>query len=185
MILAHGAGSNRNAPLLVRIANAFEAQGVSAVRIDLPFRLKRPTGPPHPGSATADREGIAEAVKAARAEGYRRICIGGYSYGGRQSSMLAAEHPGIADGLLLLAYPLRPPRAKGAVPRTAHFPDLRVPALFFMGTRDPFGSPEELAEAIRLIPAETRLITCQGDGHELAKLDGELVVREFQSYFMK
>lgn len=99
--------------------------------------------------------------------------------------MLAAEQPGIADGLVLFAYPLRPPRTKGAAPRTAHFPELRAPVLFFHGTRDPFGSPEELAEALKLIPPPNRLVTSDRDGHELAKLDAALVVREFTAFFME
>jgi predicted alpha/beta-hydrolase family hydrolase len=169
----------------VRVANAFEAQGISVVRLDLPYRVKKPTGPPPPGSATADRAGISEAVKAARDRGHERVFIGGHSYGGRQSTLLAAEDPGIAEGLLLLAYPLRPPRPKGAAARTTHFPDVKTPALFFHGSRDPFGSADELRSAIELIPAAARVIASEGDGHELAKLDGSVVVAEFTGFFMK
>lgn len=185
LILSHGAGSNRNAPLLVRVASAFESDGIAVDRIDLAFRQKKPAGSPFPGSAAADRESIADAVNAARGRGCRRVYIGGHSYGGRQSSMLIAERPGIADGLLLFAYPLKPPRSKGPTTRTAHFPDINVPVLLFHGTRDPFGTPEELAEAIRLIPGETKLITSERDGHDLAKLGADLVAREFRAFFMK
>ena len=66
------------------------------------------------------------------------VVLGGHSYGGRQATMLAAEEPGVAEALLLLSYPLHPPN-KPAQLRTAHFPQLRTPALFVSGTKDPFG----------------------------------------------
>ena len=81
--------------------------------------------------------------------------------------MLAADDPAVADALLLLSYPLDPPR-RPAESRTAHFPRLRVPALFVHGSRDPFGSPEELGAALKLIPAATSLLAIEGAGHDLA-----------------
>jgi predicted alpha/beta-hydrolase family hydrolase len=94
------------------------------------------------------------------------VILGGHSYGGRQSTMLAAEEPGLVEALLLLSYPLHPP-GKAGQPRTAHFPALRTPALFVHGAKDPFGTIEELREALRMIPAETELITVEGAGHDL------------------
>jgi hypothetical protein len=78
--------------------------------------------------------------------------------------MVAAEDSSLADGLLLLSYPLHPP-GKPAPLRTEHFGLLRVPALFVHGTRDPFGTPDELREAIRLIPVAARLQIVEGAGH--------------------
>ena len=92
------------------------------------------------------------------------MILAGQSYGGRQSSMVAAQSSEIAEGLLLLSYPLHPP-GKPTQPRTGHFPSLRVPAFFVHGTRDPFGSIEELQEAIKLIPAKTALKVVEGAGH--------------------
>jgi len=83
--------------------------------------------------------------------------------------MLAAEDPGVAEALLLLSYPLHPPRRPTQL-RTAHFPQLRVPALFVSGTRDEFASPEEITSALALIPAKTRLLAIEGAGHSLAGL---------------
>jgi predicted alpha/beta-hydrolase family hydrolase len=80
--------------------------------------------------------------------------------------MLAAEEPGLVEALLLLSYPLHPPGKPGQ-PRTAHFPALRTPALFVHGTKDPFGTIEELTEALTMIPAKTELITVEGAGHDL------------------
>ncbi len=85
--------------------------------------------------------------------------------------MLAAEQPGLIDALLLLSYPLHPPRRPTEL-RTAHLPDLRTPALFVHGARDPFGSIEEMRRALALIPARTQLVEIPAAGHELASKKG-------------
>jgi predicted alpha/beta-hydrolase family hydrolase len=68
--------------------------------------------------------------------------------------------------LLLLSYPLHPPR-KPEQQRTQHLPDLHTPALFVSGTRDPFGTIDELKQALKMIPAKTKLIAVEGAGHDL------------------
>jgi hypothetical protein len=154
MALFHGAGSNCESPLMVAVAEAFCAAGYLVLREDLPR-----------GSAQRDRAAIRTAAERLRglAPGVP-LCLAGHSYGGRQCSMLAAEDPAVADALLLLSYPLHPPR-KPAELRTGHFPQLRTPALFIHGTRDPFGSVAELETAIETIPAPHVLIVMQGEGH--------------------
>jgi uncharacterized protein len=168
LLLTHGAGSDCRAPLLVRLARAFEESGYTVLRYDLPYRRERPKGPPLPAGAPRDREGIEHAVQAARKLAASRLLLGGHSYGGRQSAMLAAARPEIADRLLLLSYPLHPPK-NPENKRTAFFPDLRIPALFVHGTRDPFASLEELRDAMALIPARTDLLPVEGAGHDLAR----------------
>ena len=164
MLLSHGAGGNCENPLMVSVADAFCEAGYCVLRWDLPFRQLRPRGAPG-GSGERDREGILLAVKVLRqiAPGVP-LNLAGQSYGGRQSSIVAAEDPGVADGLLLLSYPLHPPGKPGQL-RTEHFGLLRVPALFVHGTRDPFGTVEELKEAIKLIPVAARLQVVEGAGH--------------------
>jgi uncharacterized protein len=167
IVLAHGAGSDANAPLLVALAQAFSDAGFFVLRCDLPFRQLRPHGPPFPGMASRDRAGLKRAVQEMRKFAPERVILGGHSYGGRQSSILAAEEPGLTDRLLLLAYPLHPPRRAGDL-RTAHFPNLTTPCVFVHGTRDPLGSIEELQQAIALIPTPATLHIVEGAGHELA-----------------
>jgi predicted alpha/beta-hydrolase family hydrolase len=82
--------------------------------------------------------------------------------------MLAAEDPEIACGLLLLSYPLHPPKRPDQL-RTGHFPALRTPAVFVHGDEDPFGTPEEIEAAARLTPAPNRLILIRDAGHDLKK----------------
>ena len=166
LVLTHGAGSNCNAPLLVALANAFCAGGLAVLRCDLSFRQLRPHGPPPRGSAERDQQGLRAALASMRQHSSGHLLLGGHSYGGRQASMLIAAEPVLADGLLLLSYPLHPPRRPTEL-RTAHFPSLIAPALFVHGARDPFGSVEELAAAVTLIPARTEILPVTGAGHEL------------------
>ncbi len=168
LLLTHGAGSNRNAPLLVALGNAFAETGVEVVRCDLAFRLARAKGPPRPGDAVRDREGLREQILKMREKHQGHVWLGGQSYGGRQSSMLAAEEPGLVDRLLLLSYPLHAP-GKPEQLRTAHFPKLNTPVLFVHGSRDPFGTLEEMRSAVKLIPAPVELLEVEGAGHDLGR----------------
>ncbi len=177
--LTHGAGSNRNAPLLVAVARALCDSGYTVLRYDLPFRRLRPKGPPMPAAAARDRAGIASAVAGLRALVSGRVFAGGHSYGGRQTTMAAAENPALADGLLLFSYPLHPPKKPEQL-RTGHFPDLRTPSLFVHGTNDGFGSIDEMREAIAAIPARTDLLPVEGGGHDLkraASLSADILTR--------
>ncbi len=166
LILTHGAGSNCNALLLIALAEVFAAHGPTVLRCDLPFRQERPTGPPFPGNAERDRAGLRNAVAAMRKLVPGRLFLGGHSYGGRQSTMLCAEEPDLVSGLLLLSYPLHPPRKPQQL-RTQHLPDLRTPCLFVHGMGDPFGSVEEMERALQSIPARKELLKVEGAGHDL------------------
>ena len=166
IVLAHGAGSTAEAPLLVALSTALAAAGITALRCTLPFRQARRTGPPGRGAAAVDRAGLRHAIEALRAVVPGRVLLGGHSYGGRQASLLAAEDASVTCALLLLSYPLHPP-TRPDQPRTAHFPSLSTPALFVHGARDPFGSIEDVDRARALIPARTSLLAVEGAGHDL------------------
>jgi predicted alpha/beta-hydrolase family hydrolase len=165
-VLSHGAGSNANAPLLIALAETLSGEGLVVLRCDLPYRQLRSYGPPGPGDAARDRAGLKNAIAALSEFTQGKIFLGGHSYGGRQSSMLCAEETGIAHGLLLMSYPLHPPRKPEQL-RTQHFPQLQTPALFIHGTRDPFASSEEIQKAVELIPAKVKLVEIVGAGHDL------------------
>jgi len=167
IVLTHSAGANCQSPLLVAMAEGFSESGMTVLRCDLPFRQLRPHGPPGPGSGVRDREGLRQAVAAIRKIVSKRVFLGGHSYGGRQASMLAAEDSAVAAALLLLSYPLDPPRRPTQL-RTAHFPQLRVPCLFVAGTRDDFASRQEITRALELIPTPTKLLVIEGAAHGLA-----------------
>jgi predicted alpha/beta-hydrolase family hydrolase len=124
-------------------------------------------------------------------KGWDNIYLAGHSYGGRQSSLLCAEQPEDAPelvaGLLLLSYPLHPPR-KPEQQRTQHLPNLRTPTLFVHGTRDPFGTIPELEQALKMIPARKQLLAIEGAGHDLGfkgKARKEELPQEILSEFTK
>lgn len=155
------------------------------LRCDLPFRQKRPRGPPSSALAAADRAGLRDAVEAMRERVSGRVVLGGVSHGGRQATILAAPAPRaqragtpmdklrIAAALVLFSYPLHP-RGRREQWRTEHFPHVRLSALLVQGTRDPFGSPEELRGAIAAIPVPARILAIAGAGHELKRGDFDL-----------
>jgi uncharacterized protein len=189
LILTHGAGSNSNAPLLVALSETFAVHGYVVLRCDLSFRQERRTGPPFPGNAERDRAGLRNAVAVLRKNVAGRIFLGGHSYGGRQATMLCAAEPDLVSGLLLLSYPLHPPRKPEQL-RVQHLPNLRTPSLFVHGTRDPFGTVEEITKALQLIPAKTELMKVEGAGHDLGfkgkteqkELPGKIVLRTLEFF---
>jgi uncharacterized protein len=166
LIFTHGAGGNAKSPLLMAIAEAFAGAGFTVLRCDLPFRQNRSFGPPRPSDAIRDQAGLRNAVLAMRKLVSGRVFLGGQSYGGRQATMLCAQEHDLVDGLLLTSYPLHPP-GKPAQLRVQHFPQLSTPAMFVSGSRDPFGTIDEIKKAITLIPAKTELLPAEGAGHDL------------------
>lgn len=168
VVLSHGAGSNCHAPILVAVADELARRGALVARIDLAFRQQREKGPPNRARAAEDREGLARAAQAARQWAPSTpLILGGHSYGGRQASMLLAERPELADGLLALSYPLHPP-TKPEILRTEHFPSLTVRSLFVHGVRDPFATSEELRRYTASIPADTTIVSIEKAAHDLA-----------------
>lgn len=147
VVLAHGAGAPMNTPFMNTIARGLASEGVRVVRFEFPYmrarrEAKRSTGAP-------DREPILrnswkEIVE--RLGGGGRLVIGGKSLGGRIASMVADEVG--ARGLVCLGYPFHPPGRPDRL-RTKHLETLTTPALIVQGTRDPFGTPEEI-EGYRL-----------------------------------
>ncbi|OBB95665.1 alpha/beta family hydrolase [Mycobacterium sp. 852002-30065_SCH5024008] len=168
VVLTHGAGGNRDSPLLQQVCDEWARRGWLAVRYNLPYRRRRPTGPPS-GSAAADRAGIVEAITLCRGLADGPLIAGGHSYGGRQTSMVVAAReasPIEVDMLTLFSYPVHPP-GKPERTRTEHLPDIRVPTVFTHGTSDPFGTPDELRVAAALVTGTTAVVEIAGARHDL------------------
>src|SRR2546426_12007123 len=128
LVLTHGAGSDSRAPLLIAVAETFSQAGLTLLRCDLPFRQRSPHGPPRPGGAARDREGLKHAVSAVQKLIPGRVFLGGLSYGGRQASMPSSVVPDLAPGPTLFSYSHPPPRQP---PPSAvqHLSKLRTPPL--------------------------------------------------------
>jgi uncharacterized protein len=166
VVLTHGAGGSRESPLLMRTCDEWARRGWLAVRYNLPYRRRRPKGPPS-GSAATDQAGIVEAVALARDLTDGPVIAGGHSYGGRMTSMAVAEGNAGVDVLTLFSYPVHPP-GKPERARTEHLPRITVPTVFTHGTSDPFGTIEELRAAAALISAPTEVVAIASGRHDLA-----------------
>ncbi|MEO7518434.1 MAG: alpha/beta family hydrolase [Acidimicrobiales bacterium] len=167
LLLAPGAGADSSQAQLVAIDEAVSALGWVVTRMDFPYRLAGRRAPDRPpvlleavrdaAASLAERSGVPA----------DRIVLGGRSMGGRICSLAVAG--GLpAAGLVLVSYPLHPPgRLDKQAERTAHFPSLRIPCLFVSGTRDSFGSRDELEEATRAIPGPVQHLWIEGGDHAL------------------
>lgn len=168
--LTHGAGGSRESPMLTALCDEWARRGWLAVRYNLPYRRRRPKGPPS-GSSATDIEGIVEAVALVRELADGPVIAGGHSYGGRLTSMAVADGLEL-DVLTLFSYPLHPP-GKPERARTEHLPRITVPTVFTHGTADPFGTLDEIQPAAALIGAATAIVEVTGARHDLGskKLD--------------
>jgi hypothetical protein len=165
VVLTHGAGGSRESALLKKICDEWARRGWLAVRYNLPYRRRRPKGPPS-GSAATDQAGIVEAIELVRSMAKGPVVAGGHSYGGRMTSMVVADGAAGVDALTLFSYPLHPP-GKPERARTEHLPRIEVPTVFTHGTSDPFGSIDELRAAAALIPASADVVEITGARHDL------------------
>lgn len=168
LLLFPGAGSDRTHPCLVAIEEAVVAArpGTRAVRADFPYRKA--------GRRAPDRAPVLlEAVREeAAALGPDPLVLGGRSMGGRMCSMAVAE--GLpATGLVLVSYPLHPPGKPDRL-RVEHLVELRLPCLFVHGTKDAFGTPEELQAWTATIPGPVDHVWIEGGTHELKRADARV-----------
>ena len=166
-MLTHGAGGNRESELLQRVCDEWARRGWLAIRYNLPYRRRRPTGPPS-GSAATDRAGIDEAISLVPHPYRRPADRGGHSYGGRQTSMVVAEaNPPQVDVLTLFSYPVHPP---GKPERSPHRTSARHRRAHRVHPRNigPLRHARaEVREAAALIAAPIEVVEITGARHDL------------------
>ena len=156
LALTHGAGGNRDTPGLVSLAESLAERNLRTLRFNLPAAEAGRRRPDRPGRAIAC---VAAVVDWAAGEFAGPLFLGGRSFGGRMASLLLADEAAAASrrvaGLVLLAYPLKPP-GKAEVPpeRMEHLPRIGVPVLFVSGDRDPFAPPALLNPVVAAARAE-------------------------------
>jgi len=164
LILAHGAGAPQSSAFMVDFARGLARRGYHAVTFNFPYTEQ--------GRRLPDRAPVLEAcfrdvIAAIRARGELAagpLVIGGKSMGGRIASHLAAQ--GVADlaGLVALGYPLHPPGRPERL-RAEHLARIRPPTLIVQGSRDAFGTPEELRPALAPLGAAVTLHVVEGGDH--------------------
>ena len=166
VVLFPGAGSGRDHAALVAIEN--ELSPLPVLRVDFPYRK---AGKKFPDKAPVLVQCVKDEVRAfAEAIGCEttELVIGGRSMGGRMCTMASSDIEdalGVA-GVVCIGYPLHPPKKPEQL-RVEHLPRLGVKALFISGTRDEFGTPEELASAFALLPSPPTVQFIEGGRHEL------------------
>ena len=177
LLLTPGASAGRDQPALVAVDKALSP--VPVERMDFPYRKAGRKSPDKaPVLIEAVREGAAALAKRTRLAP-DRLVLGGRSMGGRMCSMAVAE--GLpALGLALISYPLHPP-GKPEKSRTEHLPQLNVPCLFLSGTKDAFGTVDELEAATKAIPGPVTHVWIDGGDHGLRRRDDEVaeIVRDW------
>lgn len=183
-LFAHGAGAGHLHPFMTTYATALCTRGVSVVTFNFPYMEKRRKTPDRaPVLDDAFRRVIASAVKHGSLKGVNPaeagpdIFIGGKSMGGRIATHLGATLDRWPDapppkGIIAFGYPLAPPRGKRTGDRVAHLKTLTVPTLIVQGTRDPFGGPDEIREALAdANPAPPiTILTVESGDHSFAVL---------------
>jgi predicted alpha/beta-hydrolase family hydrolase len=166
VVLFPGAGSSREHVALLAIEN--QLNPLPVLRVDFPYRK---AGKKFPDKAPVLVQCVKDEVRTfAKAVGCETtdLVIGGRSMGGRMCTMAASDvqDPLHVAGVVCIGYPLHPPKKPEQL-RTEHLPRLTTKALFVSGTRDEFGSPEELAGAFALLPLSPAVQFIDGGRHEL------------------
>ena len=162
IVLAHGAGAGKDHPWMKRVADGLERLGIRVVRFNFPY-MERGRSAPDPGPVLEEAFAAVWREAAATADG-EPMFAGGKSMGGRIASQAAARGLFVPPpaGLVYFGYPLHPP-GKAGQRRDAHLPKIPMPMLFLHGTRDPFGSPEEMRELASALPGASLELIEEGD----------------------
>jgi uncharacterized protein len=172
LVLTPGASAGRDHSSLVAIDDAVSSAARRVDRIDFPYHLAGRRAPDRPPVLIATIVSAAETLAAELGVPTGRIALGGRSMGGRMCSMAVAE--GLpAAALVLVSYPLHPP-GKPDRPRTEHLGSLDIPCLFVSGTRDAFGTPDELEAATASIPGPVTHVWIEGGDHGLRRRDEQV-----------
>ena len=164
LILGHGAGAGQRSAFMVDFAHALSASGLDVVTFNFLYTEQKRRIPDRAPALESCYRAVIEAVRERVSSARRALFIGGKSMGGRIATQVAAAEPDLRlSGLVLLGYPLHPP-GRPTERRDKHLPAIRKPMLFVQGTRDAFGTPDELAPALAAVhPAPTVHVVDRGD----------------------
>ena len=156
LILGHGAGAGQHSTFMVDFARALSELGLDIVTFNFLYTEQQRKLPDRGPVLEDCYRAVIHAVRSQLESARRALFIGGKSMGGRIATQVAAADAMLpVAGVVLLGYPLHPPGQPQKL-RDAHLPAVRRPMLFVQGTRDAFGTPDELAPiVVRLAPAPT------------------------------
>ena len=183
LILAHGAGANQTSNFMVRFASALAARGIDTMTFNFVYTEEGRRLPDRNDKLESCYRAVIDAACAGkfnRDANRRKLVIGGKSMGGRIASQVAAEGYDDIAGLVFLGYPLHPPGRPDKL-RSKHLPDIRAPMLFVQGSRDAFGTPDELRPIMGELKAAADLCVVE-DGDHSFKVPKRSVMSQDQVY---
>jgi predicted alpha/beta-hydrolase family hydrolase len=164
LILAHGAGAGQTSPFMVATAQAFAARGIDTVTFNFLYIEQQRRAPDRRPALEACYRSVIEQVRIAVPTATQSLFIGGKSMGGRIATHVATDPQLALAGVVLLGYPLHPP-GRPLDRRDAHLADVAAPMLFVQGSRDAFGTPEELEPVVSVIGSRATLHVVDGGDH--------------------
>lgn len=167
LILGHGAGAGQLHPFMTLFANGLSARGVDVLTFNFIYMEQGRHVPDPKAKLEACYRAVIDAAQKHKNLKGNRLAIGGKSMGGRIASQVAAESTGFdLAGLVFLGYPLHPPGRPDKL-RDAHLKDIKSPMLFVQGSRDAFGSPDEIGSVIKRDHLLATLYAIEGGDHSL------------------
>ncbi|HXU37823.1 MAG TPA: alpha/beta family hydrolase [Blastocatellia bacterium] len=167
LILGHGAGAGQLSGFMVSFATELAARGIDAVTFNFSYTENGRHIPDKNDKLEACYLSVIETVRKHKKLGRNKLAIGGKSMGGRIASQVAASGiEGVSDlaGLVFLGYPLHPPGNLEKM-RSKHLPDIKAPMLFVQGSRDSFGTPDELKPILKKLKTPAELYAVEGGDH--------------------
>jgi hypothetical protein len=170
VVLAHGAGAGQSSGFMVRFASGLASRGLDVLTFNFLYTEARRRVPDRTEKLEACYRAVLAAARSYGPFEGNVACIGGKSMGGRMASHLAAQDDAAArgiEGLIVLGYPLHPPGKPDQL-RAAHLTNIRVPMLVIQGSRDPFGTPDELRPVLDCLSAPVTLHVVENGDHSLA-----------------
>lgn len=166
VILGHGAGANQLSGFMRLFATGLAERGLDVVTFNFLYMEQgRKIPDPGPRLESCFRAIIDAARKHKKLKG-NRLIIGGKSMGGRIASQVAAANGDHVEGLVFLGYPLHPPGRPERL-RLEHLPKIKSPMLFVQGSRDAFGTKQEIAAIIKKLKLPAKLYAVEGGDHSL------------------
>lgn len=168
LILGHGAGAPQSHPFMVLFANGLAERGLDVMTFNFVYMEQRRGAPDPKAKLEACYLAVIEAARKNQQLKGNRLAVGGKSMGGRIASQVAAvpETAGDLAGLVFLGYPLHPPGNLEKI-RDAHLPSIKAPLLFVQGSRDAFGSADEIRAIVKKHKLKATLHIVESGDHSL------------------
>ena len=164
LVLAHGAGGGQHSRFMVEAANALATRGITVATFDFPYMAAGRSVPDKAPVLEASWRAAIDAARGHSAFAGLPLFIGGKSMGGRIASQVAAQRVDGITGLVYFGYPLHPP-GRPEQRRDRHLPDIAEPMLFVQGTRDQFGTAQEIRELLPRLNERTTLFEVYDGDH--------------------